>query len=213
MRRSKYRGSTANERIAWPPLTTSSSLTRTGDRGQFVYAQTVVGSTRRLVFLGVCTTLPNGLLATNVKTISSRLRVAGQWLWWCRLISAAHFSSRKRGATPPWRRKHPASLRSRRRSECTYGGDSGGVSARLGHSCYVRARIVRIQIYRIVLSRRSGVPIDPSAVNSIAPYRRPWLPTPEQAAAAKANGDEEPPALVGSNTHSLIIRLHDARIN
>jgi hypothetical protein len=50
-----------------------------GDRGQSVYAQAVVGSTRRPVFLGVCTTLSNGLLGTNVKTISSH----GQWLWWC----------------------------------------------------------------------------------------------------------------------------------
>jgi hypothetical protein len=48
-----------------------------GDRVQSVHAQAVVGSTRCPVFLGVCTTLPNGLLATNVKTISSRLRVAG----------------------------------------------------------------------------------------------------------------------------------------
>ena len=41
----------------------------------------------------------------------------------------------------------------------------------------------------------------------------PQLPTREQAAAAKANGDMEPPALVGPNTRSLIIRVHDARIN
>ena len=41
----------------------------------------------------------------------------------------------------------------------------------------------------------------------------PRLPTREQAAAAKANGDKEPPALVGPNTRSLIIRVHDARIN
>jgi hypothetical protein len=44
-------------------------------------------------------------------------------------------------------------------------------------------------------------------------YRLPRLPTPEQAAAARANGDREPPALVGPNTHSLVIRVHDARIN
>jgi hypothetical protein len=44
-------------------------------------------------------------------------------------------------------------------------------------------------------------------------YRLPRLPTPEQAAAAKVNGDHEPPALVGPNTRSLIIRVHDARIN
>lgn len=44
-------------------------------------------------------------------------------------------------------------------------------------------------------------------------YRIPGLPTPEQAAAAKANGDKEPPALVGPNTRSLVIRVHDARIN
>jgi hypothetical protein len=41
----------------------------------------------------------------------------------------------------------------------------------------------------------------------------PRLPTREQAAAAKANGDKEPPALVGPNTRSLTIRVHDARIN
>ena len=41
----------------------------------------------------------------------------------------------------------------------------------------------------------------------------PRLPTREQAAAAKANGDKEPPAPVGPNTRSLIIRVHDARIN
>jgi hypothetical protein len=50
-------------------------------------------------------------------------------------------------------------------------------------------------------------------INAAAANRRPWLPTPEQAAAAKANGDKEPPALVGPNTRSLIIRVHDARIN
>jgi len=44
-------------------------------------------------------------------------------------------------------------------------------------------------------------------------YRMPRLPTPEQAAAAKANGDKEPPAQVGPNTHSLVIRVHDARLN
>jgi hypothetical protein len=44
-------------------------------------------------------------------------------------------------------------------------------------------------------------------------YRIPRLPTPEQAAAAKVNGDHEPPALVGPNTRSLIIRVNDARIN
>jgi hypothetical protein len=44
-------------------------------------------------------------------------------------------------------------------------------------------------------------------------YRIPRLPTPEQAAASKANGDKAPPALVGPNTRSLIIRVHDARIN
>lgn len=41
----------------------------------------------------------------------------------------------------------------------------------------------------------------------------PRLPTREQAAAAKANGDKEPPALVGPNTNSLVIRVHDAQIN
>ncbi len=41
----------------------------------------------------------------------------------------------------------------------------------------------------------------------------PRLPTPAQDAAAKANGDKEPPVLVGPNTHSLVIRVHDARIN
>jgi hypothetical protein len=41
----------------------------------------------------------------------------------------------------------------------------------------------------------------------------PRLPTPEQVAAAKANGDKEPPAQVGPNTRSLIVRVHDARIN
>ena len=49
--------------------------------------------------------------------------------------------------------------------------------------------------------------------NATAASRRPWLPTKEQAATAKANGDKEPPALLGPNTHSLIIRVHDARIN
>jgi hypothetical protein len=44
-------------------------------------------------------------------------------------------------------------------------------------------------------------------------YRIPGLPTQEQAAAAKANGDRPPPALVGPNTRSLVIRVHDARIN
>jgi hypothetical protein len=50
-------------------------------------------------------------------------------------------------------------------------------------------------------------------INRAEQYRIPRLPTPEQAAAAKANGDMEPPALVGPNTRSLIIRVHDARIN
>jgi len=50
-------------------------------------------------------------------------------------------------------------------------------------------------------------------VNRAEQYRIPRLPTPEQAAAAKANGDRAPPALVGPNTRSLIIRVHDARIN
>jgi hypothetical protein len=45
-----------------------------------VYAEAVVGSTRRLVFLYACATLPKHLRATNVKTISNRLRVAGQRL-------------------------------------------------------------------------------------------------------------------------------------
>ena len=49
--------------------------------------------------------------------------------------------------------------------------------------------------------------------NAAPGHRMPWLPTPEQAAAAKANGDKEPPALVGPKTSSLVIRVHDARIN
>jgi hypothetical protein len=50
-------------------------------------------------------------------------------------------------------------------------------------------------------------------INAAPANRRPWLPTQEQAAAAKANGDNEPPALIGPNTRSLLIRVHDAKIN
>ena len=50
-------------------------------------------------------------------------------------------------------------------------------------------------------------------VNRAEQYRISGLPTPEQASVAKANGDRQPPALVGPNTRSLVIRVHDARIN
>ena len=53
-----------------------------GDRGQSVYAQAVVGSTRRPVFLGVYDAVERSIgdqRKDDLQPPSGR----GQWLWWC----------------------------------------------------------------------------------------------------------------------------------
>jgi hypothetical protein len=61
--------------------------------------------------------------------------------------------------------------------------------------------------------RPGGTEIACDSILAAAVQSMPRLPTREQADAAKESGDKEPPVLIGLNTRSLTIRVHDARIN